>query len=100
MALPNKQPPIRSPLLSAFNNIVNTKRSNYQIRSTKNSFDDFMRFMNVEVEGLKAQKLPDEKKISKLSSLNMASTFGRSGSLLSALASGAMDVAGFLGEFF
>ena len=100
MAPPSKQPPIRSPLLSALNSVVNTKRSNFQIRSTKNSLDDFLRFMNVEVASLQAQKLPDQKKISKLSNLNMASTFGRPGSLLSSLASGAMDVAGFLGEFF
>ena len=100
MAPPSKQEAISSPLVSAFNNIVNTKRSQFQMRSTKNSYDDFMRFMQVEVKNIESIKLPREKKISKLANINVASTFGTPGSLLSSLASGALDVAGFIGNMF
>ena len=100
MALAKKPPIIRSPLLGAINNIVNIKRSSAQMTATKNSLDDFIRFMNVEVKSLEAIKLPDQKKLSKLSTISMPSTFGRPGSLLASLFSGALDVGGFIGNFF
>lgn len=100
MALAKKPPIIRSPLLGAMNNIVNIKRSSAQMTATKNSLDDFIRFMNVEVKSLEAIKLPDQKKLSKLSTISMPSTFGRPGSLLASLFSGALDVGGFIGNFF
>ena len=92
--------PLRSPLVSAFNNIVKINRSRAQMGRTKNSLDDFLRFMNVETKNLEAIKLPDQKQINKITTTNVSSTFGRPGSLLSALASGAMDVASFVGDFF
>ena len=70
------------------------------MRSTQNSYNEFLRFMNVEVKNIKAIKLPDEKQVKKLSNLNVASTFGSAGSLLSSLASGALDAAGLVGNFF
>lgn len=100
MAAPKKESPIQSPLVGAFNNIVNINRSRTAMRSTQNSFDDFLRFMNVEVKNIEAIKLPDQKKVKKLSNINVASTFGRPGSLLSSLFSGALDVGGFLGDMF
>lgn len=92
--------PLRSPLVSAFNNIVKINRSRAQMGRTKNSLDDFLRFMNVETKNLEAIKLPNQKETNKISTTNVSSTFGRPGSLLAALASGAMDVASFVGDFF
>ena len=99
MAKPTNTP-LRSPLVSAFNNIVNINRSKSTMRSTQNSYNEFLRFMNIEVKNIKAIKLPNEKQIKKLSNLNVASTFGSAGSLLSSLASGALDAAGLVGNFF
>lgn len=92
--------PLRSPLVSAFNNIVKINRSRAQMGRTKNSLDDFLRFMNVETKNLEAIKLPNQKETNKISTTNVSSTFGRPGSLLASLASGAMDVASFVGDFF
>lgn len=91
---------INSPLVSAFNNIVNTNRSKSAMNSTRSSFNNFLNFMEIETKRLQAIKLPEERKIKSLQSLNVASTFGRPGSLLSSLFSGALDVGGFLGNMF
>jgi murein DD-endopeptidase MepM/ murein hydrolase activator NlpD len=99
MAKPTNTP-LRSPLVSAFNNIVNTNRSKLTMRSTQNSYNEFLRFMNVEIKNIKAIKLPEESQVKRLSNLNVASTFGSAGSLLSSLASGALDAAGLVGDFF
>lgn len=99
MAKPTNTP-LNSPLVSAFNNIVNINRSKSAMRSTQNSYNEFLRFMNVEVRNIESIKLPDEKQVRKLSNLNVASTFGSAGSLLSSLASGALDAAGLVGNFF
>jgi murein DD-endopeptidase MepM/ murein hydrolase activator NlpD len=99
MAKPTNTP-LNSPLVSAFNNIVNINRSKSTMRSTQNSYNEFLRFMNVEVRNIEAIKLPEEKQIKKLSNLNVASTFGSAGSLLSSLVSGALDAAGLVGNFF
>lgn len=99
MAKPTNTP-LRSPLVSAFNNIVNTNRSKSTMRSTQNSYNEFLRFMNVEIKNIKAIKLPEERQVKRLSNLNVASTFGSAGSLLSSLASGALDAAGLVGDFF
>jgi len=56
--------------------------------------------MSVEVKNIEAIKLPDDKKIKKLANINVTSTFGSAGSLLSSLASGALDVGGLVGDFF
>lgn len=100
MAAPKKESPLKSPLVSAFNNIVSINRSASTMRSTQTSYNDFLKFMSVEVKNIQAIKLPDEKKVRRLASLNVASTFGSAGSLLSSLASGALDIGGFLGDFF
>jgi hypothetical protein len=100
MAIAKKESPLRSPLLSAFNNIVSINRSTSQMKSTQTSYNEFLRFMTVEVKNLEAIKLPDEKQVKKLSNLNVTSTFGSAGSLLSSLASGALDVGGLIGNFF
>jgi murein DD-endopeptidase MepM/ murein hydrolase activator NlpD len=56
--------------------------------------------MEIETKRLEAIKLPSDRKIKSLQTLNIASTFGRPGSLLSSLFSGALDVGGFLGNMF
>ena len=91
---------INSPLLGAFNNIVNINRSKSAMNSTRSSFNNFLNFMEIETKKLESIKLPEERKIKSLQSLNVASTFGRPGSLLSSLFSGALDVGGFLGNMF
>jgi hypothetical protein len=100
MATPKKESPLRSPLLNAFNNIVSINRSASQMRSTQTSYNDFLRFMSVEVKNIESIKIPDEKQVRKLANLNVAATFGSAGSLLSGLANGALDIGGFLGDFF
>jgi hypothetical protein len=100
MASPKKDTPLKSPLLSAFNNIVSINRSRSTMRSTQTSYNEFLRFMSVEVKNIEAIKLPDDKKIKKLANINVTSTFGSAGSLLSSLASGALDVGGLVGDFF
>lgn len=100
MAPIKKDSPLQSPLISAFNNIVNINRSRTAMRSTQTSYNEFLRFMNVEVKNIEAIKLPDEKQVKKLSNINVTSTFGSAGSLLSGLASGALDVGGLVGDFF
>lgn len=100
MAPPKKDTPLKSPLVSAFNNIVNINRSKSQMKSTQTSYNEFLKFMTSEVKNIEAIKLPDEKKIKKLANINVSSTFGSAGSLLSGLASGALDAAGLVGDFF
>lgn len=100
MAPPKRESPLQSPLVSAFNNIVNINRSKSQMRSTQRSYNDFLRFMDVEVKNIESIKLPDEKKVKRLANINVASTFGSAGGLLSSLASGALDAAGLVGNLF
>lgn len=91
---------LKSPLVAAFNNIVNINRSKAQMKSTQSTYTEFLRFMTTEVKVIQAIKLPEEKKIKKLANINVAATFGTAGSLLSSLASGALDAAGLVGELF
>jgi murein DD-endopeptidase MepM/ murein hydrolase activator NlpD len=91
---------ISSPLVSALNNIVSINRSGSTIKSTQQSYEGFLKFMDVEIKNIEAIPLPKKKDVKKLSNLNVAATFGSAGSLLSALASGALDAAGFVGDFF
>jgi len=91
---------INSPLVSALNNVVSINRSKSTIASTQQSYNQFLRFMSVEVRNVKAIKLPEKSKLRSIGNMNVASTFGSAGSLLSSLASGALDVAGFVGNLF
>ena len=70
------------------------------MRSTQTSYNEFLRFMDVEIKNIEAIKLPDEKKVKKLANINVATTFGSAGGLLSSLASGALDAAGLVGNLF
>jgi len=91
---------LSSPLVSASNNIVLFAKGTKQLPRVQRQlvqFDQFIRTKTVELEKL---KLPDKKQIKELAKLNIASSFGAPGGLLSKLASGALDVAGFLGNMF
>lgn len=89
-----------SPIFAALNNIVPIRRTASTMRNTQSSFQGFLRFMDVEVKNLESIKLPKKRKLNELANINVASTFGRPGNLLSAVASGALDVAGFVGDMF
>jgi murein DD-endopeptidase MepM/ murein hydrolase activator NlpD len=97
---PPKQQTISSPLVSALNNIVSINRSSSTMKSTQQSFQGFLKFMDVEIKNIETIPLPKKKDVKKLSNLNVAATFGSAGSLLSSLANGALDAAGFVGDFF
>jgi murein DD-endopeptidase MepM/ murein hydrolase activator NlpD len=91
---------VGSSISSSVNNIVNFSRSKSTMRRTQTSYNEFLKFMDAEVQALQSIKLPKKEKIQNLSNLNVASTFGNTGNLLSSLVSGAFDIGGFLGNFF
>jgi hypothetical protein len=91
---------VSSPLFGALNNIVPIKRSARTLKNTQNSFQGFLKFMDVEIKNIELVKLPSKRKLREISNLNIASTFGKPANLLTSLASGALDVAGFVGDMF
>lgn len=90
---------ISSLLLNAANKIVSTNRSTSQMKKSQNTYQDFVRFMQIETNNLKAIKF-DKKKVKKALGANVSTSFGSAGNLLSGLASGALDAASFVGDFF
>ena len=91
---------LSSPLVAAANNIVSLGSRSNSLPRFQREYKDFGRFLEVEKRSLEKLKLPDKKKIRALASLNIASNFGRPGNLLSSLFSGALDLAGFVGNMF
>ena len=91
---------LSSPLVAAANNIVSLGSRSNSLPRFQRDFNSFSRFLEVEKRSLEKLKLPDKKKIKALASLNIASNFGRPGNLLSSLFSGALDLAGFVGNMF
>ena len=91
---------VGSSIFSGVNNIVNFSRSKSTMKKTQTSYNDFLRFMNTEVHALESIKLPKKNKIEELSGLNLGPVFGNAGNLLGGLVNGALDVGGFLGNFF
>jgi murein DD-endopeptidase MepM/ murein hydrolase activator NlpD len=89
-----------SPIFGALNNIVPIRRTSSTMRNTQSSFQGFLNFMDVEVKNLEGIKLPKKRKLNELANINVASTFGKPGNLLSSLASGALDAAGLIGNMF
>lgn len=90
---------ISSMLLNAANNIVSTNRSTSQMKRSQTTYQDFVRFMQLETNNLKAIKF-NQRKLKKALGANVAVSFGSAGNLLSGLASGALDAASFVGDFF
>jgi murein DD-endopeptidase MepM/ murein hydrolase activator NlpD len=91
---------LSSPLVAAANNIVSLGSRSNSLPRFQRDFNSFSRFLEVENRSLEKLKLPDKKKIRALASLNIASNFGRPGNLLGSLFSGALDLAGFVGNMF
>ena len=91
---------LSSPLVAAANNIVSLGSRSNSLTRFQRDFNDFSKFLKVEKRSLEKLKLPDKKKIRALASLNIASNFGRPGNLLGSLFSGALDLAGFVGNMF
>ena len=91
---------IASPIVSASNNIVRFSKGTKKLPAVQKDLVNFNKFLEIKTIELERIKLPEKKKIKQLANLNIASTFGSAGGLLSQLASGALDVAGFLGNFF
>jgi murein DD-endopeptidase MepM/ murein hydrolase activator NlpD len=91
---------LSSPLVAAANNIVSLGSRSNSLPKFQREYINFGKFLEVEKRSLEKLKLPDKKKIKALASLNIASNFGRPGNLLSSLFSGALDLAGFVGNMF
>ena len=91
---------LSSPLVAAANNIVSLGSRSNSLPKFQREYINFGKFLEVEKRSLEKLKLPDKKKIRALASLNIASNFGRPGNLLSSLFSGALDLAGFVGNMF
>ena len=91
---------LSSPLVSASNNIVLFAKGTKTLPKVQKELVQFNQFLQLKTVELEKLKLPEKKKIKELANLNIASSFGSPGRLLSKLASGALDVAGFLGNMF
>ena len=91
---------LSSPLVAAANNIVSLGSRSNSLPKFQREYINFGRFLEVQNRSLEKLKLPDKKKIKSLASLNIASNFGRPGNLLGSLFSGALDLAGFVGNMF
>lgn len=85
----------------AANNIVKVNlKSENSFASTRRDFDRFGRFLEFKVIELEREELPNDNKLKRISNINIVNTFGSAGGLLSSLASGALDVGGFVRDFF
>lgn len=91
---------LSSPLVAAANNIISLGSRSNSLPRFQREYINFGKFLEVEKKSLEKLKLPDKKKIRALASLNIASNFGRPGNLLGSLFSGALDLAGFVGNMF
>ena len=92
---------LNSPLTQAANNIVALgSRQNKSVKRFIGEYNDFINVLNFKKIELEKTKLPEKRKIKELANLNIASTFGSPGGLLSSLFSGALDLGGFLGNMF
>lgn len=92
---------LSSPLVTASNNIVSFGgNSSVKLKSVQKDVINFSKFLNTQNKEINRIKLPEKRKIKELANLNIASSFGSPGGLLSSLLGGALDVAGFLGNMF
>jgi len=91
---------LSSPLVAAANNIVSLGVRSNSLPKFQREYINFGKFLEVEKRSLEKLKLPEKRKISALANLNIASTFGKPGNLLGSLFSGALDLAGFVGNMF
>jgi murein DD-endopeptidase MepM/ murein hydrolase activator NlpD len=92
---------ITSPIDTAANNIVKIGlRSNTSLPRARNEFERFLNFLDVKKIELERTKLPTEKQVKELSNIDVVSTFGSAGGLLSSLLGGGLDLAGLVRGMF
>lgn len=92
---------ISSPLSTAANNIVKIgNRSERALPKAQKEFQDFSRFLEIEIIKLQKTQLPDKRKIKNLANINIVNNFGSAGNLLSNLLGGGLDLANFISGFF
>jgi murein DD-endopeptidase MepM/ murein hydrolase activator NlpD len=92
---------LSSPLVAASNNIVSfSGDSSRKLKGIQRDAINFSKFLNTQNKEINKIKLPEKRKIKELANLNIVSSFGSPGNLLSSLLGGALDVAGFLGNMF
>lgn len=90
-----------SPLSTAANNIVSLgTRSKSALPKVQKEFQDFSRFLDIKRTELEKNELPSQKKVKELANLNIVSTFGSAGNLLTNLFNGALDIGNFISGFF
>jgi murein DD-endopeptidase MepM/ murein hydrolase activator NlpD len=91
----------QSPLSIAANNIVTIGNRNQRaLPKAQREFQDFSRFLEIEILKLERQQLPDKRKIKNLANINIVSSFGSAGNLLQNLLGGALDLGGFISGMF
>jgi murein DD-endopeptidase MepM/ murein hydrolase activator NlpD len=92
---------LSSPLSSAANKIVTVNsRSGSSLVKTQSEYRKFGDFLEAKTAELERIQLPDNKKIQKLTNINVVNTFGSAGGLLGGLLGGALDVGGLIRGFF
>lgn len=92
---------IISPIETSANNIVKIGlRSSNSLPRARNEFNQFLNFLDIRKIELEKIKLPEERKIKELSNINLVSTFGSLGGLLSSLLGGGLDLAGLVRGIF
>jgi murein DD-endopeptidase MepM/ murein hydrolase activator NlpD len=92
---------IISPIETSANNIVKIGlRSSNSLPRARNEFNQFLNFLDIRKIELEKTKLPEEREIKKLSNINLVSTFGSLGGLLSSLLGGGLDLAGLVRGMF
>lgn len=92
---------INSVLSTAANNIVKIgNRNDRSFPKVQKDFQEFSRFLEIEIIKLEKQRLPDKKKIKNLANISVLDSFGSAGGLLGGLLSGALDLAGFVRGMF
>jgi murein DD-endopeptidase MepM/ murein hydrolase activator NlpD len=92
---------ITSPIEASANSIVDIgMRSSSSLPNAKNEFEKFLNFLDVKKIELERAKLPEEKKVKELSNIDLVSTFGSAGGLLSSLLGGGLDLAGLVRGMF
>jgi murein DD-endopeptidase MepM/ murein hydrolase activator NlpD len=92
---------ISSPLIAAANSISSLGTiSGRNFSELKRDYKSFINFLEIGVDQVEGIKLPKESKIKQLANINISSNFGSAGNLLKNLASGALDAASFVGNFF
>ena len=92
---------IISPIETSANNIVKIGlRSSNSLPRARNEFNQFLNFLDIRKIELEKTKLPEEREIKKLSNINLVSTFGSLGGLLSSLLGGGLDLSGLVRGMF